>query len=608
MQLSPAQNRKHRPVGNAFYLRNPKLKAANVQVQFTQTQMQEYMSCMRDPIYFIKNYVRIVNVDRGLIPFEMWKFQEEMVETFHNNRFSICKLPRQVGKSTTVVAFFLWMILFNPQYATAIFAHKGDIARSILARLKLAYENLPLWLQQGVVVWNKGYIELENGSSCVAIATGSAAARGSSKNAILLDEFAFVENNVQEEFFASTYPIIASGQSTKVIIVSTPNGLGNLFYKMWTDAELSEGKPDAEKRSFYKTISIHWSDVPHYTEEWRRQTIANTSQRQFDQEFGCEFLGSSNTLIDPAFIRKMVFKTPEFTHDKLDVLDKPAPGCKYSIVVDTSRGEGLDYSAFVVMDVTAFPYRTVAKFRDNTVSPLLYPTIIFNTAKAYNDAIVLIEINDNGQQVASILADELEYENVVLVAKDKKAGQAVTGGYVPSTVSVQQGVKTSKQVKRLGCALLKSLVETNKLVVTDIDIIGELSTFVLVKDSYEAEEGCFDDLAMCLVLFSWLVNQEYFKTITDSSLRKDLYAAQMARIEEEVSPIGVRLDGGNMVEQGLALKIGVGKDAWMVERGDDSMQLARSGRKNPTKSVSEQSAKERLEYPVYSNRGIGENT
>lgn len=586
--------RQHRKVGKAFYLRNPRLKAAHVEVSFTKEQYDEYVKCSKDPIYFITNYMKIIHVDRGLVPFEMWDFQKKMIKTFHENRFSICKLPRQVGKSTTVVAYFLWCVLFQESYSAAIFAHKGDIARSILGRIRLAYEHLPLWLQQGVVVWNKGYIELENGSNVVAIATGSSAARGSTKNAILLDEFAFVEPNVQEEFFASTYPIIASGQTTKVMIVSTPNGMGNLFYKMWGDAERSANLPEGEeKTSYYKTLSIHWSEVPHYTEEWKKQTIANTSQRQFDQEFGCEFLGSSNTLIDAQYLRTMVWKKPIFESEEgLDILDKPVPGCNYAIVCDTSRGQELDYSAFVVIDITAMPYRTVAKFRSNTISPLLYPTVIYNTGIAYNNALVLIEINDNGQQVASILADELEYENVVKVAKDPRAGQAVTGGYIPigSEVTVQQGVKTSKTVKRLGCALLKNLVETNKLIVTDADIIGELSTFVLTKDTYQAEEGCHDDTAMCLVLFAWMANQEYFKTVNNTSMRESLYAARMKQIEEDVSPFGIRMDGGNAEEQGLALRVGVGRDSWLVMEDDDSMELARSsmpslGKKPANRSI-----------------------
>ncbi len=589
MTLSPSNQtaKKHKPVGHAFYLRNPRLKAANVQIPFTQAQMQEYISCARDPLYFIKNYMKIVNVDRGLIKFEMWPFQEKMVQSFHDNRFSICKLPRQVGKSTTVCSYFLWSILFNKEYAAAIFAHKGEMARALLHKIKLAYENLPLWLQQGVVVWNKGYIELENGSNVVAIATGSAAARGSSKNAVLLDEFAFVERNQQEEFFTSVYPIIASGQTTRVIVVSTPNGLGDRFYKMWCDAEASIGVPDSDpdKRSFYVPLSIHWSDVPHYTEEWKRQTIANTSQRQFDQEFGCEFLGSGNTLIDPQYIRNMVWQKPIFEHEGLDMLEKPVQGANYAIVCDTSRGIGLDYSAFVVMDITQMPYRTVAKYRNNTVSPLLYPSVIYNTGAAYNNALVLIEINDNGQQVASILHDELAYDNVVMVAKDKKFGQSITGGYSPMGIETQQGVKTSKTVKRLGCTILKNLIENNKLQVTDAEIISECSTFVLDKDTYAAEEGCNDDLMMCLVLFAWMINQEYFKTLSDSSLRLKLYEEQMRLLEEEVSPFGLKVDGTDATEadEGRTLRVGLGKDYWNVRDDDDSMELARSGRKGKAK-------------------------
>jgi hypothetical protein len=297
----------------------------------------------------------------------------------------------------------------------------------------------------------------------------------------------------------------------------------------------------------------------------------------------CEFLGSSNTLIDAAYLRKMVWQKPLMRTDEgFDMLVEPIENHNYAIVCDTSRGQELDYSAFVVIDISEMPYKTVAKYRSNTISPLLYPQIIFNAGKNYNNAMVLVEINDNGQQVASILAEDLEYENVINVAKDPKAGQVITGGFIPygSEMRLQQGVKTSKQVKRLGCALLKNLVETNKLEVNDIDIIGELSTFVLTKDTYMAEEGCHDDTAMCLVLFAWMANQEYFKTLTNTTMRESLYKVRMQQIDDEMLPPGYMVNGGNNEDVGLALKVGLGQDAWLVGVDDDSMSLARSGNNN----------------------------
>lgn len=567
MALLPARPKGTRGrKGPRHYLGNPKLKAANVKLEFTQDQVTEYARCAEDPIYFIKNYVKIVNVDQGLIPFKMWEFQEKMVETFNANRFSICKLPRQVGKSTTVCAYFLWCILFQPQMNFAILANKGALARDLLEKIRYAYEYLPLWIQQGVLVWNKGNIELENGSKITAAATSSSAIRGGSYNAILLDEFAFVQRNMQEQFFSSVYPTISSGQTTKVIIVSTPNGLGNMFYKLWMDS--------VDARNEYKNISVHWSDIPGRDEAWRQQTITNTSLRQFQQEFECEFLGSSDTLIDPNIIRTMVYINPIFSKDGLDIIERPIANRVYSIVCDTSRGIGKDYSAFVVTDITATPYKIVAKYRHNEISPLLYPNVIYETGKAYNNAFVLIEINDNGQQVADLLQQDLEYDNVVFTSIDQKRGQWIGQGFGKGGTSSQRGVKTSKSVKRLGCTLLKNLVENHKLEVTDIDVIGELSTFILNKDTYKAEEGSNDDLAMCLVLFAWMINQDYFKAMVNANIRGDLYSAQMKQIEEEITPFGIIVTG--IPEDENAMKAGVGDGWWLVTQDDDSMELARS--------------------------------
>lgn len=562
---SKVRNKRGGRVGPKNYLGNPKLKAANVKIDFTQDQVIEYARCASDPIYFIKNYVKIVNVDKGLIPFEMWPFQEKMVETFNNNRFSICKLPRQVGKSTTVCAYFMWCILFIPSQNFAILANKGSLARDLLEKIRMAYEYLPLWLQQGVLVWNKGNIELENGSKIMAAATSSSAIRGGSFNAILLDEFAFVQRNMQESFFSSVYPTISSGKTTKVIIVSTPNGLGNMFYKLWMDA--------VDGRNGYQSISVHWSDIPGRDEAWRQQTIDNTSLRQFQQEFECSFLGSTDTLIDPNIIRNMVYINPIYSKEGLDLIERPIQDRVYSIVCDTSRGIGKDYSAFVVVDITATPYKIVAKYRHNEISPLLYPNVIYETGKAYNNAFVLIEINDNGQQVADLLQQDLEYDNVVFTSIDKR-GQWIGNGFGKSGVSSQRGVKTSKTVKRLGCTLLKNLVENHKLIITDIDCIGELSTFILNKDTYQAEDGSNDDLAMCLVLFAWMINQDYFKAMVNANIRGDLYSAQMKQIEEEITPFGIIVTG--VPEETNSMRAGIGDDWWLVRENDDSMELAKS--------------------------------
>jgi hypothetical protein len=514
------------------YLGNPLLKKSNVPVNWEKDQILEYQKCMEDPIYFIKNYIKIVSLDHGLVPFELYDFQEKIVDTIHNDRFTICKMPRQSGKSTTMVSYILHYILFNPNMNVAILANKAATARDILGRLQLAYENLPKWLQQGVVSWNKGSVDLENGSRVVASSTSSSAVRGGSYNMIFLDEFAFVPTNVAEDFFSSVYPTISSGKTTKVIIVSTPNGM-NLFYKLWVDAE--------HKRNSYNIVDVHWSQVPGRDEKWKIETIANTSEEQFKREFECEFLGSANTLIHPTKIKSMAFKNPITSNAGLDMYEKPQHGSTYVLVADVARGTKNDYSAFIVFDVSTVPYQIVAKYRDNEIKPMLFPNIIHDVAKAYNMAYVMVEVNDIGEQVATALQFDLEYENLIMASMRGRAGQVVGGGF--SGGKAQLGVRTTKAVKRLGCSNIKQVIETDKLIINDYDLITEFSTFILKGQSYEAEEGHCDDLAMCCVLFGWLVEQTYFKELTDDDIRARMFDEQQNQLEQDMAPFGFLDDG-----------------------------------------------------------------
>jgi len=514
------------------YLGNPLLKKANAQIEWTKEQILEYQKCMEDPIYFIKNYIRIVSLDEGLVPFKLYDFQEDIVNTIHDNRFTICKLPRQSGKSTTLVSYVLHYVLFNPNMNVAILANKAATARDILSRLQLAYENLPKWLQQGVVSWNKGSVDLENGSRVVASSTSSSAVRGGSYNMLFLDEFAFVPQNVAEDFFSSVYPTISSGKSTKVVIVSTPNGM-NMFYKLWTDAE--------NKRNSYNIVDVHWSQVPGRDEKWKAETIANTSQEQFQREFECEFLGSANTLIHPSVIKAMAFHNPIKSNAGLDVYENPQSGKMYSIVCDVARGTQNDYSAFIVFDISTVPYRIVAKYRNNEIKPLLFPNIIHDVATAYNLAYVMVEVNDIGEQVASALQFDLEYENLIMASMRGRAGQVLGGGF--SGGKAQLGVRTTKAVKALGTSNLKQIIETNKLIIQDYDLINEFSTFIQKGQSFEAEDGHTDDLAMCCVLFAWMVQQTYFKELTDDDIRARMFAEQQHQLEQDMAPFGFMDDG-----------------------------------------------------------------
>jgi len=529
------------------YLGNPNLKKAHTPSRFTKKQVQEVMKCLESPKYFIEQYLKIVTIDKGLVPFEMYDFQRKMVDTFHDNRFTICKLPRQSGKSTIIVSYLLHYVLFNDNVNVAILANKSSTARDLLGRLQLAYEHLPKWMQQGVLNWNKGSLELENGSRIVAASTSSSAVRGSTFNIIFLDEFAYVPNNIAEEFFSSVYPTISSGKSSKVMIVSTPHGM-NMFYKMWIDA--------TNKNNNFVPVEVHWSEVPGRDEKWKEETIKNTSEAQFQTEFECEFLGSVDTLINASKIKLMPVIEPKRSGG-LDVYEMPKKNHIYTATVDVSRGLTSDYSAFCIIDCTSVPYKVVAKYRDNEIKPLVFPSIIERVAKVYNKAYILIEINDLGQQVADNLQFELEYDNMMMVTQRGRSGQVLGGGF--SGRGNQLGLRMTKGTKKIGTSNLKSLIEGDKLIINDFDIISELSTFISKGKSFEAESGATDDLVMCLVIFSWLANQRYFKELTNVDVRGQMFTEQQNAIEADMAPFGFIDDGLNDPE---------GNDGYFVDAGE----------------------------------------
>ena len=546
-------------VNKESYRDNLLLKKVGVEHKYTEQQVQEYIKCSKDPVYFCMNYIKIVNVDEGLIKFNMWNFQKEMLELFRDNRFVITKCPRQVGKTTTTVGYLLWATIFTDSQNVAVLANKGSLARDILAKYQLAYENLPQWLQQGVVTWNKGNVELENGSKVIAASTSSSAIRGGSFNIVFLDEFAFVPNNIANEFFNSVYPVISSGKSSKIIIVSTPNGM-NLFYKLWMDS--------IEGRNNYKNFEIHWSMVPGRDEVWKEETIRNTSYRQFQQEFETEFLGSSNTLISGHKLQQLRYTDPIGEHDKMRIYEYPIKGDGeeqksdhlYAICVDVSEGKNLDSSAFSVIDISSTPYKQVATYNSSSISPILFPTVIVNAAKLYNDAYVLVEINNN-PQVADYIHTDLEYENLLKVFTGNKKPQQLSAGFARG---IQMGLKMSPQVKQVGCSNLKTLIEGDKLLINDFDTYSELTTFEQHKTSFAAAEGANDDMAMTLVIFAWAATQKYFKEIVNHDLRKQIQLENMNQFDEEVLPAPIIEDG---LEHDFIVE---GGDLWEVANGGDT--------------------------------------
>ena len=533
------------------YAGNPLLKAAYIPIEYDKDTLEEYLKCSNDPVYFAKNYMKIIHVDHGLMPFDLYGYQEELVQTMHDNRFVICKMPRQTGKSTTIVAYLLHYALFNAQSNIAILANKGSTSREILQRLKTAYENLPKWLQQGVVVWNRGNIELENGSKVISASTSSSAVRGSSFNIIFMDEFAHIDPpRLAEEFFNSVYPTISSGNTTKVFIVSTPKGL-NMFYKMWVDAD--------EGRSDYVPLEVHWSQTPGRDQAWKEETIRNTSELQFSQEYECDFIGSQNTLISPSKLKTLPYKPPIIKKDSLDVYVEPDPTHSYVCIVDVARGRGQDYSAFSIIDVSQFPYQQVAKYRDPNISPMLLPTVIDNVCKYYNHAYILVEINDIGGQVADILHYELEYPNIFQTSVMGRSGRTLGGGFGKTS---QLGIRTTKEVKRKGCSSCKDLIEGDKLIIWDLDTISEMTTYIAKGSSYEADEGYHDDLMTTLILFGWLVNQQYFTEVTDLDLREKMFKDQLDEAESQLIPFGYINDGRNSYDPEV---VDMGGEKWIVD-------------------------------------------
>ena len=898
------------------YNGNPKLRRAHTKITLTQHQINEFKKCAKDPIYFIRNYVKIIVLGKGLQPFNLYDFQEDMIGKFVNNRFIICKIPRQSGKTITTVAFMLWTILFNENYNLAILAHKGTAANGILQRLKLAYENLPTWMQAGIVEWNKGNIELDNGSKIAAFATSADGLRSGSydcitgnsivtvkvdniirkisieslyehiansskynefekdgqyvyreqiqkmvfqhnkqnekqkarkriggktpytsemhgwnewsgqymsvdnkgayfgtqiitkngtqpknksetilcpnaddcrqagtisqfimgepnifkttivgntktkndghktyrrnqeknfhfeqrkninsraerehlkeefrtiaweeiinrnqrknaigtigkekntrtcgqnqsesgknkkngrktqrheknrrskrknaysknriypleqrieilteegfkpfqgikriksktaliqivtqnghkitctpdhllmsedgwkkaisisgkiltkngfdsiesktiqnadfvydlleiekthsffandilvHNCILLDEFAFVQKNIAEDFITSTYPVITAGTKTKIIVISTPKGM-NHFFEMWVKA--------TQKKSDYIPIEVHWSAVPGRDHAWKEQTIRNTSEEQFNQEFNTEFIGSSSTLINAGKIKQLIAlqEEPIAKDGYLDIWQEPIPGHTYVSTVDVSEGLGLDYSSFSVIDVTQIPYMLVAKYRNNKIAPLLFPTVIYQVAKKYNDAFVLVEINSIGLQVSDILHHELAYENLIKIEVKGKQGQQHSPGYKKK---IAFGLKTTKQTKIIGCTNLKTLIENDKLIIRDRETIKEFTTFSVDKQSYKAEQGSNDDLVMTLVHFGWLSAQKYFKENINNDIRRALQQEQMNIMDEEIAPVGI-FDNG--IDDPFKDEFSDAKEQWIVDK------------------------------------------
>ena len=510
----------------AGYLGNTNLKRKGTEIQFDADMVSEFLKCAKDPIYFAEKYIQIVHVDHGLIPIVMYDYQKEIAEAITHNRRVTVNTSRQAGKTTTAVAIILHYVIFNDYKTCALLANKGDTAREILDRIKIAYEALPKWLQQGVIEWNKGSVEFENGCKIIASSTSSSAIRGKSCSFLYVDETAWVEN--WEEFFGSVFPTISSGNTTKILFTSTPNGL-NHFYKTCIGAK--------EDRNGYVYIEVPWDRVPGRDEAWKQDTLAamDFDRQKFSQEFCCQFLGSSNTLLEGDTLKRLVHLSPVAETLHMKVYSQPIKDHIYICVVDVSRGKGLDYSAFQIIDVTEMPYNQVCVYKDNTITPVDYAEIIYRSIQRYNEAYTLVEINDIGEQVSEILHYEFEVETLMFTESAGRAGKRISTGFAKGA---DKGVRTTKSVKSVGCNMLKMLIEQDQLRIHDHETINELSTFSRKANSYEAEPGCHDDLVMCLVLFAWMSDQAFFKEVTDINTIENLRTRNEEQLMESLLPIG----------------------------------------------------------------------
>jgi hypothetical protein len=495
------------------YLGNPNVRGADVEHPWTKAELVEYKKCLVDPKYFAKKYCKVIHLDKGLIPFNLYPYQEKMFDSFTANRFNIVLACRQSGKSIAVVAYLLWYAIFKGEQVVGVLANKNAIAREMLARITLMLENLPFFLQPGCTILNKGSIGFSNNSRIIAAATSSSSIRGMSLNLVYLDEFAFVENAT--EFYTSTYPVISSGKTSKIIITSTANGIGNMFHKLYEGA--------IQGTNEFKSIRVDWWDVPERDEKWKQMTVENTSQLQFDQEFGNSFHGTGNTLITADILLALRAMEPEEYQSNVKIWDQPKEGHTYQMFVDVSRGRGQDYSTFTVIDVSENPFVQVCTYRDNMISPLLFPDMIYKYATHYNECYVVVESNDAGQVVCNGLYYDLEYENV----------------FVESMIKANAiGVTMTAKTKRIGCSNIRDIMAQHKLIIKDEETIREMSTFVAKGSSYQADHNAHDDLMMNLVMFGWFTSTPFFAESTDVNMKHMLYQQKVKQLEDEVIPVG----------------------------------------------------------------------
>lgn len=491
------------------YLGHLKLRKTGTKIEVSDNEMEEFVKCFNDPIYFLKTYCEIVSLDHGVVKFRPHAYQKKMLRLMHENRFSIILAARQMGKSVCIAGYLLWCAIFAKDQNIAILANKEAQAMDTLERLQMMYEGLPWFLQPGVSLWNSKRIKLGNGSKVFISSTRGSAARGKSITHIALDEFAFVDH--AEKFYGSVYPTISSGKKTKMIVSSTPNGM-NMFYRMWQDA--------IDGKSEFKPFKATWDVHPDRDEKWKKTQIANMEStspgagaRQFRQEFDCVFEGSSDTLLSSECLKMLKHVVP-LTQDKNSrIYEQPIKEHIYIVTVDVSEGVEKDSSVISVFDATAIPYRHVAVWQNNTTTPIKLAPVVVQIAKRYKEAFVVVENNSIGNTTATSIWYDYDYDNCLRTVDNRQNTEVRAAG--DSII----GVKMTEKVKLRGCSVMKDLIESGLLEVKDRNTIEELQSFTKTGRSWKAESGKHDDLVMTLVSFAWFTSQAYFADMVNIDTR-----------------------------------------------------------------------------------------
>ncbi|QNH71374.1 terminase large subunit [Rhizobium phage P9VFCI] len=514
-----------------YYKNNKLIKRSGTPVQFTPAMQEELKRCALDILYFAEKYFFVRTLDYGKIKIPLRDYQKFWLRVSEEEdiRQRIWLACRQSGKSSTLTIEILHKVLFNDDYQIAILANKGGTAREIFSRVRLAYEMLPFWLQVGVVEWNKGSMELENGSKVFAASTSSDSIRGFTLNEIILDEMCFVKND--EEFMTSTYPVIASGKKSRITMISTPNGPRGEFHKNWQRA--------VKGKNSYYSFKVPWHFVPGRDAEWKQNTIENTSYTQFRQEQDVEFVGHGDGFLNAETLEMLAreireplrLNDPELSEQGFEIFELPQEGHAYIACVDNAEGKEQDESTISIIDITEKPFKLVGTFADNRISPLLFPHKIKKMAEIYNNAMTIVENNTIGLTVAVGLYLDLEYENVYLSNNKDETGI---------------GVRTTRPLKQLGCANLRSLLEKGAMKVPSQKVLHQLQNFVPKNGTYNAAPGHKDDLVANLWMFGWYTSQGQFEEFLKNKLVQELYSKEI----EETEAMSISVDRGNTHRSG----------------------------------------------------------